>query len=43
MFNEQPYETEDEKEIYEKIKDHIEEFDHILISSLMVDRERKYC
>jgi len=33
---------ENESERYEKIKEHIEKFDKILINSLMVDRETKY-
>ena len=42
MFSEQPHQTEDEKEAYEKIHEHIEDFDEILMNSLMRDRERRY-
>jgi len=42
IFVHQPFETEDEKEKFDKMKNHIEEFDHVLISSLMGDRERKF-
>lgn len=42
MFSEQPFENDEEKENFDKIKEHIEEFDQILINSLMLDREKKY-
>ena len=42
MFIQGPHDTEEEKEKFDRIKHHIEEFDHVLIGSLMGDRERKF-
>ena len=42
MFVQSPLETDEEKEKFDKMKHHIEEFDHVLVGSLMGDRERKF-
>lgn len=42
MFVQQPLDTDEEKEKFDRMKDYIEEFDHVLVGSLMGDREKKF-
>ena len=42
MFVQQPLDTDEEKEKFDRMKDYTEEFDHVLVGSLMGDREKKF-